>query len=242
MAQTIESMSRGNASEICLAAVRTKHPWRRRSDELDAMRSVPSVTDLLRRSGRGAGTLSGRRARARRPPGDSRSDVTQLVLENQSMVYNLAYRLLGVQELALAATEVALARAFSTCPRRREPGPLWLVRLAVGCCQEELCRLTQVCARSTSIEVREQWKAPISLSSEPQRTLDEVQDLLDAIPVDQRIAVVLADLFGLSYREIAGVTGFSARTASRNLCLGRSALRDGLVKRGMLASSAQGGD
>jgi DNA-directed RNA polymerase specialized sigma24 family protein len=155
------------------------------------------------------------------------------------MVYNLAYRLLGAEELAVAATEATLARAFYAHPRRREPAVLWLVRVAVGCCQEELGRLPLVSARSASIEVPvpEPMRAPVALSFGLKQPWDEIQDLLNAIPIDQRIAVVLADLYGLRYREIAGVTGVSVRKVCRNLSLGRSALRDGLVKRGALAAS-----
>ncbi len=58
------------------------------------------------------------------------------------MVYDLAFRILGDPDLAATATEYTFLRAFRGLPKCRETSPrLWLVRMAVTVCQEQLSHI-----------------------------------------------------------------------------------------------------
>ena len=65
---------------------------------------------------------------------------------------------------------------------------------------------------------------------------DDVQRALDALPDDFRIAVVLCDIEGLSYKEIADVMGTPVGTVMSRLFRGRrllqASLKDFAVQRG----------
>jgi RNA polymerase sigma-70 factor (ECF subfamily) len=67
---------------------------------------------------------------------------------------------------------------------------------------------------------------------------DDVQRALDALPDDFRIAVVLCDIEGLSYKEIADVMGTPVGTVMSRLFRGRrllqASLKDFAVQRGYL--------
>jgi RNA polymerase sigma-70 factor (ECF subfamily) len=59
------------------------------------------------------------------------------------------------------------------------------------------------------------------------RELDEVlQAGIQTLPVDQRIALVLSDIQGMSYQEIAEATGVAVGTVKSRLARARGKLRD----------------
>ena len=59
----------------------------------------------------------------------------------------------------------------------------------------------------------------------------DVQAALDALPPDFRAAVVLCDLEGLSYEEIAATLGIKIGTVRSRIHRGRSQLRAALAHR-----------
>jgi hypothetical protein len=59
----------------------------------------------------------------------------------------------------------------------------------------------------------------------------EVQEALDALPADFRAAVVLCDLEGLSYEEIAATLGIKVGTVRSRIHRGRVLLREALAHR-----------
>jgi len=72
-----------------------------------------------------------------------------------------------------------------------------------------------------------------------QKSRDHAQVLLNTLPPDQRVALVLSDVQGLSYREIADVTGVSVDMIRSRLSQGRTTLRNALLARGELSPAAQ---
>ena len=64
------------------------------------------------------------------------------------------------------------------------------------------------------------------------RELDgDVAAALDALKPEQRVAVVLCDIEGLSYEEIAAVLDVKLGTVRSRIARGRAALRDALAHR-----------
>ena len=57
-----------------------------------------------------------------------------------------------------------------------------------------------------------------------------IQRGIETLPPEQRIMVVLSDVQGLSYKEIADVTGVSLGTVKSRLSRGRAKLRDQLLE------------
>ncbi len=60
---------------------------------------------------------------------------------------------------------------------------------------------------------------------------------LASLPPDQRLAVILRDVQGLAYEEVAEATGTSLGTVKSRISRGRAALRDFLLARGELLPS-----
>ena len=60
---------------------------------------------------------------------------------------------------------------------------------------------------------------------------------LASLPADQRLAVILRDVQGLAYEEVAEATGASLGTVKSRISRGRAVLRDFLLAQGELLPS-----
>jgi len=171
---------------------------------------------------------------------DRLSALNQWLLENQSIVYNLAYRILGDPELAIAATEETFLRESPVRAKSRRTSPrLWLMRTTVTVCNELLVRLPHLGPNSCDRMAGDNTHETITAPTAPQPSPADLQALLNTIPPDQRVTLVLSDVQGLSYREIADVTGVSVDVVRSRLSRGRTALRNALLQRGEISPGVQ---
>ncbi|MGD8473539.1 MAG: sigma-70 family RNA polymerase sigma factor [Anaerolineae bacterium] len=165
---------------------------------------------------------------------------SQIVLENQGMVYNLAYRILGDPELAASATEDTFVRALRAFPGRRGNRPkLWMTRIVVTTCQEQLEALSVRDSDARSSSPGDNPVGSCAALFDHQLSIDCEQALLNTLPTDQRVAFVLSDVECLSYREIADVTGASVDVIRSLVSRGRTSLRNALLARSELSPGVQ---
>lgn len=171
---------------------------------------------------------------------DRLSAFNQLVLEHRSMVFNLAYRILGNPNLATTATENTFLRALRGFPKCHDKSPrLWLMRTAVAVCQEQLRQMPIQSSDSYEPSAGDNAHETVTPCASRQPSCDGAQAFLNTLSPDQRVTLVLSDVQGLSYREIAGVTGASVDVIQSHLSRGRTALRNALFAQGELPPGGQ---
>jgi RNA polymerase sigma-70 factor (ECF subfamily) len=170
--------------------------------------------------------------------GDVRA-FNQLVMLYQSMVYNVAVRVLGDPDAAADATQDAFLSAFRAMGRFRGGSfKAWLLRIVTNACYDQL-RVKQ--RRPTSslddLPVESDHTPYLHDPAEKPDEFVERQELnhmiqvaISTLPVEQRVVVVLYDVQGLSYQEIAQATGLSLGTVKSRLSRGRAKLRNYLVE------------
>jgi RNA polymerase sigma-70 factor (ECF subfamily) len=158
----------------------------------------------------------------------------ELVDRHQRLVYNLCCRMLGSTSLAEDVTQDTFLSAFRNITRckgdRFRP---WLLRIAANACTDELRRRSR--RRAVSLDAPQPVdEAPIdppdpapgpeseALRSEQRR---QIAAALLRLPGDQRLAVVLCDIQGLSYDEISAAMGVSIGTVKSRIARGREKLR-----------------
>jgi len=163
----------------------------------------------------------------------------QLVLSYQSMVYNFAYRILGDRHAAADATQDAFISAFKAIGKFRGGSfKAWLLRIVTNACYDQLRRKQR--QPSTSLDALLVLEpAPTQSLTDPRESPEEytvrqelskvIQIGIGNLPPEQRITLVLADVQGFSYQEIAGVTGVSLGTVKSRLSRARNKLRDFLL-------------
>ena len=155
----------------------------------------------------------------------------QIVDMYQRPLYNMALRMLGDAPAAEDATQDAFFSAFRNIGRFKG-GNLksWLFTIAANACRDVL-RSRNV-RRTESLDVEDVTIDPPSSTESPEdyavrREMGQsIQQGLDSIPHDQRLAVVLIDVQGFGYEEAAEVIGISVGTVKSRLSRGRARVRD----------------
>ena len=161
----------------------------------------------------------------------------ELVTRHERAVFSVAMRLLRDIALAEDATQDAFVRAWSALDSFR--GGLvrpWLLRIATNRSYDMLRSQNRRPARSLDAELFEsepEWTTQASHEApEAFASRSELAGLLETalanLPEDQRVAIVLSDVQGYPYDEIAHITGVAVGTVKSRISRGRSALRDTL--------------
>jgi len=155
----------------------------------------------------------------------------------QSACYGLAWRLLGDAELAADATQDAFVHAYDAIARFR--GGVfrsWLLRITANASYDILRRARR--RPTTTLPDPEEGQAELpdanapnpvaeAARSELYRHLDRALRLL---PEDQRVAVVLCDVYGMDYNQVADATASALGTVKSRIHRGRLRLRELLAE------------
>lgn len=160
-----------------------------------------------------------------------------LVLYYQDLVYGTALRIVGDPDLAADATQEAFLSAFRTLVTFRGGSfKSFLMRTVTNACYDELRRRKR--RPTTPLEPETEdgemdspgWLADPNMS--PEETAEAVelehaiQHCLENLPVEFRSVVVLADVQGLDYSEIATAARMPLGTVKSRLARARLRLRE----------------
>jgi RNA polymerase sigma-70 factor (ECF subfamily) len=161
---------------------------------------------------------------------------TELVSDHQRMVVQLAMNLLGDRDEALDLSQEVFLRVFRTIHRFRCQSSLrtWIYRIAVNQARNRH-RFWRRRHRADQVSLDEHLATHGDFVSEGEATPEHVlaqkelaarlQAALDRLPFDQRTAIVLREIDGLSYDEIAFSLGVAVGTVKSRLTRARHALR-----------------
>lgn len=148
-----------------------------------------------------------------------------LVRLHQDRIYNLAYRITGNREDASDAAQDAFVRAYQALPRYREDAAFstWLHRIATNAALDLVRRRPA----HPPVELSAEHRAPDDPEAVANRreVTRRVHAALGHLTVEYRTAVVLRDLQGLAYDEIARILQVPLGTVRSRLARGREAMR-----------------
>ena len=171
------------------------------------------------------------------PNGATFTPSTNWCVEYESLVYNVCYRILGQQQAAEDAAQDAFVSAWRNIGSfRGETFRPWLLRIAANLCRDELRRRGRRPSSSLDSALEAGVPEPPDRALPPEQvTLNaelrtQLQSALEQLPEEQRTAVVLCDVEGLDYTEIAAVMNTSLGTVKSRIARGRLKLRE-LLKR-----------
>lgn len=171
---------------------------------------------------------------------EDRQAFDELVERYHKQAYNIAYRMTGNHADAEDLTQEAFIRAFRFFAqyKRELPFDSWLYKIMSNAFVDTLRRRPKAQIRSLDAPVAtEDGEAFLDIadpSDGPEdlvlsREMDSrIQSALGSMPEDFRLAVIYADIEGLSYEEIADAMGCSIGTVRSRLHRGRKLLRDRL--------------
>ena len=157
---------------------------------------------------------------------------TECVLPYLDAAHNLARYLVRDPHEAEEAVQEAFLRAIRYFESfRGVDGRAWLLTIVRNTCFTLLRRRR---TGSEKVEFDEEIHSPQDVDSEPEAHLasataaESVRDGLNHLPVEYREVLVLRELEGLSYKEIAHVTEVPIGTVMSRLSRGRRQLLDAL--------------
>jgi RNA polymerase sigma-70 factor (ECF subfamily) len=163
----------------------------------------------------------------------------RLVLAYQDMAFNLAYRMLSDDDTAEDVTQTAFISAYTHLKDYRGGSfKAWLMRMVTNACYDELRRrqrrptvpLTPMDDDENEEIESPAWLADPTASPEEQVSAGEldraVQHCLENLPDDFRAVVVMVDVEGLDYQEVAQAIGKPLGTIKSRLARARLKLRD----------------
>ena len=159
----------------------------------------------------------------------------QLVSEHSGRVYRLAYRLTGNSHDAEDLTQEVFVRVFRSL-HTYTPGTMegWLHRITTNLFLDQARRKQRI--RFDALSDEAATRLPSALPTPDVQHLDrmfdaDIEAALSALAPDFRAAVVLCDVEGLTYEEIADVLGLKLGTVRSRIHRGRAQLRAALAHR-----------
>jgi RNA polymerase sigma-70 factor (ECF subfamily) len=163
----------------------------------------------------------------RRAQAGERPAYSQLVRRYQGRLYRFVLRMLGTREEALELTQDVFIRAWEALPRWTADAAFrtWLFRIGANAATDALRRRNLV-----QFAPLDEYYEPISAEPGPEARLESKQrlQLLDAaltqLPPEQREAILLREIEGLSYAELSLVLGVNEGTVKSRLARARAAL------------------
>ncbi len=157
-----------------------------------------------------------------------------LVEVHQRAVFNLCLRMLGSPQAAEDAAQDAFLSAYRSLRTFRGAAfRPWLMRIAANACTDELRRRGRRPALSLDAPVAgsdNHFDAPDPAAGPELEALRSeqaaiVQGALLKLPDEQRLAVVMCDIQGFAYEEIAEAMRCSIGTVKSRIARGREKLR-----------------
>ena len=178
----------------------------------------------------------------------------QLVLKYQDMLYRISLRILNDESAADDATQNAMIQAFRNIKSFRGGSfRSWLARVTVNASYDEMRRWRRQASLSfeqVNNEGDEIESLPwmMDLSAGPEERFDSVelrdalQQCVKSLNSEYRLVVVLVDVEGMSYEEVARVANIPVGTVKSRLARARGQLRKSLQSfRGLLPAAYQVG-
>src|SRR5712692_2490043 len=166
----------------------------------------------------------------------------ELILHYQQTTYVVVYRMIGDADVAADVTQDAFIAAFRGIQSFRGGSSFraWLLRIASNMACDHWRRtqrhpIESLDALSDEDEPHSASDLGALVETEQGNNPEEyvlsqelqelIQHALQALPLDQRVAVVLCDIEGLAYEEIAAATQATLGTVRSRIARGRARLR-----------------
>jgi RNA polymerase sigma-70 factor (ECF subfamily) len=162
-----------------------------------------------------------------------REAFTQLIVQYQVPLYNMALRMVGGPDDAADIAQEAFLRAWEKIRTLREaPFKSWLFQIAANLCYDHFRR-----GRRYGVMPEDQNTKVVSLgiaTPDPQERAEAnernrlVRDSIAGLEPDMRMPIILRDVNGMSYDEIAAVLRVPLGTVKSRIARARAAVQEQL--------------
>lgn len=171
----------------------------------------------------------------------------QLILNYQSLAFSVAMRTLQDEASSADIVQESFIKAYRAIGSFQGGNfKSWLMRIVVNSCYDLLRSQKRRHTDSLDdlVEEQEHTSALIDHSESPHEHAErmELNQLIElgiqSLPADQRLVLVLCDVHGHAYEEIAEMTDLPMGTVKSRINRARAKLRDYLLQRSELLPSS----
>jgi len=168
----------------------------------------------------------------------------KLVLNHKDRIFNLCFRFLGDYQEANDSAQEVFVKAYRSLKRFRFESAFgtWLYRIAVNTCKNKVKSLDYRYAKKMvyldnpgavqdahGLEISDETQSPLA-ELEKRERMELIQRAIESLPPEQKTVVILRDIQGLPYDDIADITGYGLGTVKSRLSRARLELRRKLMK------------
>ena len=169
----------------------------------------------------------------------------ELVAEYQSVVFNVALKILCNHDDAADMAQEALIKAFKNISRfeGKSKFSTWLYKITYNVCIDDLRRNKKMNVRSID-ETYDDGDDAIIEPVDPAPTPEEsyiskeraqfLHAAIDSLSPEHRTAIIMRDVNGFSYEEIAKIQGCSLGTIKSRINRARNQLKDIIANRELI--------
>lgn len=166
----------------------------------------------------------------------------ELILKHEKIVYNVALRMMSHSEDARDISQEVFLKAYRNIKNfdERSQFSTWLYRITANTCIDEMRKRKGKQSFSLEEELENEegsMRRQIADEGEtPEESLlrqeqkSEILQALDSLSSEHKTAVILRDIKGLSYEEIAELLELSLGTVKSRISRGRSQLKQEFIK------------
>lgn len=164
--------------------------------------------------------------------GDARA--FEILMEtHESRMYAVALRMCQNREDAQDCLQEAMIRVYKALPTFKGESSFstWAYRITMNTCLDDLRRKKNKTASSLDALLDLGW-SPADEENTPERKFSqteakrEISRAIQSLPEDMRAAIVLRDIHGFSYEEIASMLSINIGTIKSRISRGREKLRE----------------
>lgn len=166
----------------------------------------------------------------------------ELILKHEKIVYNLAFRMMNHSEDAKDISQEVFLKAYRSLSNfdERSAFSTWLYRITHNTCIDEMRKRKGKQSYSLEEELEnEEGSMQRQIADEgdtPEESLlreeqkSEILQALDMLSEEHKAAIILRDVKGLSYEEIAEILNLSLGTVKSRISRARNHLKTEILK------------
>jgi len=160
-----------------------------------------------------------------------------LIRNHQSYAYNIAYRMIGNEEDAKDAAQEALIKVFKNLKAFKGDSAFstWLYRIVMNSCKDllrkrkpneiSIDKTYETDEGEVHMELQDDSNDPVTLYEQSEVRVT-IESALEELPDNYKSVVVLREIQGLSYDEIAEIEDIPVGTVRSRINRGRRILRE----------------
>jgi RNA polymerase sigma-70 factor (ECF subfamily) len=151
----------------------------------------------------------------------------------EKSVINTIYRFIGNRIRAEEIAQEVFIKVYNSAPRYRPKAMFstWLYKIVTNICLDDLRKMKNIPNISFNNEIPDPNQSPQDINLERKESDCSVREAIYSLPKRQRIAVILREYNGLSYKEISKSLKCSTKAVESLLYHAKLNLKEKLMPR-----------